>query len=80
MKNTNAETIRVERHEQMDLKEMVTEAKMKVQTEQLEASSSEDEVRSLELELREAQVAHERREEAERQGKETNEKIAELTG
>lgn len=80
MKNANAEILTNERHEQIDMKELVTEVKLKVQTEQLEAVRAEDEARSLELELQEAQVAHERREEAERQGKETNEKVAELTG
>ncbi len=80
MKQNNAEIMKNTNSESLDLKQMVEESKMKVATEQREAHESEEQARSLELELREAQAAHERREQAERQGKETNEKVAELTG
>lgn len=80
MKQNNAEIMKNHNSASLDLKHMVEEAKMRVSEEQLEAQESEEEARSLELELLEAQRAHERREEAERQGKETNEKIGELTG
>jgi hypothetical protein len=80
MKNTNAEILKTNTVESMDLKQMVETARMKVSTEQMEAHTAEDDARSLELELREAQVTHEKKEEAERQGKETSEKITELTG
>lgn len=80
MRNANAEIIKTDKKEAFDMEEFVAEAKMKVTNEQHEAAKAEDEARSLELELREAQVAHERKEEAEHQGKETTEKITELTG
>lgn len=80
MKMNNAEIIKTDKAENLDMQQLVSEAKMKVEKEQHDASQAEDEARSLELELREAQVAHERREEAEHQGKETTEKITEMTG
>ncbi len=80
MKQNTAEIMKTNSTEGMDLKQIQKEVEMKVSGEQLEASQAEEDARSLEMELREAQAAHERKEEAERQGKETNEKITELTG
>lgn len=79
MKMNSAEIIR---HESGDgnLKQMLEDAKMIVANEQMEAQEAQEEARSLELELIQAQAAHERKEEAERQGRETSEKITELTG
>lgn len=79
MKMNSAEVIRGSR-ESIDLKQMLEEAKLKVAEEQLEASEAEEEAQSLELELLQAQTSHEQKEEAERKGKETSEKIAEVTG
>ncbi len=80
MKNANAEIIKTNRTETVNLTDMVTGAQQRVEIANREADQTEEEARSLELELIEAQAARERKEEAERQGKETNEKIAELTG
>lgn len=80
MKQNNAEILKINTNESMDLKQMVEQARMKVSTEQLETNEAEEDARSLELELMEAQVTHEKKEEAERQGKDTSEKITELTG
>jgi hypothetical protein len=78
MKNTNAEIMKGNNTENIDIKQMLSDAKLKVSTEQMEAGQAEEEARSLELELQEAQAAHEKKEEAERQGKETSEKINEI--
>ena len=80
MKRNNAEIIKTNNREATSLTDMLTGAKLMVAQETREANEAEEEARSLELELMEAQAQHERKEEAERQGKETNEKIAELTG
>lgn len=80
MKLTNAEILKTKSKETIDTGQMLEEARMNVQKVEFEATDAENEARSLELELMKAQAAHERREEAERQGKESNEKIAELTG
>ncbi|MDO8269535.1 MAG: hypothetical protein Q7T54_02590 [Candidatus Levybacteria bacterium] len=80
MKINNAEIIKTNKTEMGNVKDMLQEARTNVSQIELEASQAEEDARSLELELIQAQAAHERREEAERQGKETNEKIAELTG
>lgn len=79
MKMNSAEIIK-NQAESGDLKQMLEDAKMMVANEQIEARESEEDAKSLELDLLQAQAAHERREEAERQGKETTEKITELTG
>lgn len=80
MKNMNAEVLKNTNMERFDLKQAVENARMQVSTEELEVQEAQEEARSLELELQEAQLAHERKEEAERQGKETAEKIGEVTG
>lgn len=80
MKVNGAEIIKQQTHESGNLKTALSEARMHVQSEQREAQEAEEEARQLELQLMEAQAAHERKEEAERKGKETSEKIAELTG
>ena len=80
MKQNNAEILKTGKSEGQDLKQMLADAKLKVSNEQMEASQAEEEARSLELQLMEAQAAHERKEEEERQGKETKEKITEMTG
>lgn len=76
MKSNNAEVLKNTNNEKFDLKQAVENARMQVSTEQLEAQEAEEEARSLELELMQAQAAHEKKEEAEKQGKETGEKIA----
>ena len=76
----NAETLKTNTNENLDLKQMVEAARMDVSTEQMETQEAQEDARSIELELQEAQALHEKREEAERQGKETSEKITELTG
>ena len=63
-----------------DIKQMLEDATLMVAEQELKAHEAEEDAKSLEIELMQAQSAHERREEAERQGKETTEKIAELTG
>lgn len=80
MKQANAEILKTNKNEKLDLSQMLTEARTMVSDEQMEANQAEEDSRSLELELMEAQAAHERKEEAERQGKETKEKITEMTG
>jgi hypothetical protein len=80
MKQNNAEIIKTNMTEKMDLKQMVEDARARVSTEELEAHEAEEDKRSLELELMQAQAAHEKKEEAERQGKETSEKITEISG
>lgn len=80
MKIQSAEIIKTNTSEAGNLKDKLQEARVNVSQIEMEASQAEEDERSLELELLQAQAAHERREEAERQGKETNEKISELTG
>lgn len=78
MKNITGETIKG--NAEINIENVVREVQIKVQTEQVAAQKADEEARSLEMELMEAQVAHERKEEAERKGKETQEKVTELTG
>ena len=80
MIQNTAEILKTNNKEGMDLKEMHREITQMKDEEVIEASENEEEARSLELELMEAQAAHERKEEAERQGKEVKEKMRELTG
>ena len=80
MKMNNAEILKTNTTEAIDLKEMLSTARENVRQEELRASEAEDEARSLELELMQAEAAHEAKEEAEKKGKETSEKISELTG
>lgn len=80
MIQNNAEILKTNSHEGMDMEEIhqeVTEMKDELVT---GASQAEEELRSVELELMEAQAAHERKEEAERKGKEVKEKMQEMTG
>jgi hypothetical protein len=79
MKQNNAEVLKNTGLEN-NLKEMLSNSRMSVREEEMEAREAEDDVRSLELELMQAQAAHEAKEEAERKGKETSEKIQEIVG
>ena len=80
MKQNNAEILKTNATEAVDLKEMLATARENVRQEELRASEAEEEARSLELELMQAEAAHEAKEEAEKKGKETSEKTSELTG
>ena len=80
MRNVNAEIIKNDTTGGMDMKEMVIHVKEMVGQGELRTAEAEEDARSLELELMTAQAQHERREEAESRGRETNEKISELTG
>ena len=80
MKQNNAEILKTNATEAVDLKGMLVKARENVRQEELRASEAEEEARSLELELMQAEAAHEAKEEAEKKGKETSEKISELTG
>ena len=79
MKLTNAEAITGQNGGE-NLRDIVQNAEMKVGQIEMEALEAQEEVRSLELELLEAQAAHEAQEATEQKGKETGEKIGELTG
>lgn len=79
MKIHNAEIMKGTKTE-MNLEDVVKSAELTVQAIEMEAGQAEEDARSLELELIEAQAAHEKKEEAERSGHETNEKITELGG
>lgn len=63
--------------ENVDLTGSVSEARNQVARGQMDRATAEEEVRSLEIELKEAQEAARGKEEAERKGKETKEKINE---
>ncbi len=80
MRHANAEIMKANTFEEGSLKKMLVEAKQEVMEISLDAQEAEEDTRSLELELIEAQAAAERRAEAEEKGKETKEKITELTG
>ncbi len=80
MKLTNAEILKRDTTEAIDLKEMLSTAREHVRQEELRASEAEEEARSLELELMQAEAAHEAKEEAEKKGKETTEKIESIAG
>jgi hypothetical protein len=79
MKQNNAEVLKNTNTERFDLKQAVENARMQVSTEKLEAQEAEEQAKSLEIELLQAQATHEKKEEAERQGKESAEKINELS-
>lgn len=79
MKNISGETIRGNRAE-ANMENILREVQLKVQIEQQEAQEADEEARSLEIELMQAQVAHEKKEDANRKGRETQEKVTELTG
>ncbi|HVZ66722.1 MAG TPA: hypothetical protein VG917_00500 [Patescibacteria group bacterium] len=55
----------------------LSEARMQVAKVEFDAASAENEERNLEIELLKAEAAKERKEQAERQGRETKEKIGE---
>jgi len=80
MKQNTAEIMKNNNAELGNLKQMLESGQMNVLTIEMDASEAEEDARSLELELMQAQAAHERKEKAEQQGKETSEKIAELVG
>lgn len=80
MKNMNAEVLKNTNTEKFDLRQAVESVRQAVSKEQFEANEAEEKARSIEIELLQAQAAHEKKEEAQRQGKETNEKIGEITG
>ena len=80
MIQNTAEILKTNKKEGMNIEEIrqeVTNMKEEVVT---DATEAEETARSLELELMEAQAAHERKEEAERSGREVKEKMQELTG
>ncbi len=79
MKNITGETIKGATKE-VNMEQIVRDVQIKVQIEQMEAAEAQEEALNLEMELLSAQAAHEKKEEAERKGRETNEKVAELTG
>lgn len=80
MIQNTAEIIKTNKAETVDLKETLSRARTEVSQIELGATEAEQEAQSLELELMQAQQAHERKEEAERKGKETKEKITEMSG
>jgi hypothetical protein len=80
MKQNNAEILKTNKAEGVDLKEFLSEARHEVADETQEAREAEEQAQSLKLELMQAQAARESKDEAERKGKETSEKIAEVTG
>ena len=80
MIQNNAEMLKTNRIEGTDLKQMLVDAKQMVGEQEMEAGKAEEDAQSLELELMQAQAAHEGKEEAERKGKETKEKMQEMTG
>lgn len=78
MKLTNAEIIK--KDQAKDTGQLLENARNDEQNIEFKAQKAEEDARSLEMVLMQAQAAHERKEEAERHGKETSEKIAELAG
>ena len=80
MIQNNAEILKTNSHEGMDITQIHQEVTEMKSEEVTEATRDEEELRSIELELIEAQAAHERKEEAERKGKEAKEKMQEMTG
>ena len=58
MKNANAEIIKTNRTETVNLTDMVTGAQQRVEIANREADQTEEEARSLELELIEAQAVN----------------------
>ena len=80
MIQNNAEIIANNKVESVDMKDLFSVAREERDTVEQGANEAEEINRSLELELMEAQNARERKEEAERKGKETKEKISEMAG
>ena len=80
MKLTNAEILKTNSAEGMSLKDRLSEAQNIASEQEMKLHETEEDARSLELMLEQIEVTHEKKEEAERKGKETSEKITELTG
>lgn len=80
MKQTNPEAIKTQNTEAVNLREAVDQGRFMVQKAELEAVDAQQAERQLELELREAQVAHDQKKESEERGQETKEKISEVSG
>ena len=80
MKLTNAEIIKTNSSEQASLKDRLVDAQNVASEQESELHEVEEDARSLDLMLQQIQATHEKKEEAERKGKETSEKITELTG
>lgn len=80
MKLTNAEILKTNSSEAVPLKDRLAEAQMIDSEQKMELHETEEDARSLDLMLQQIQATHEKKEEAERKGKETSEKIAELAG
>ena len=80
MKLTNAEIIKTNSSEQASLKDRLVDAQNVASEQESELHEVEEDARSLDLMLQQIQATHEKKEEAERKGKETCEKITELTG
>ena len=80
MKLTNAEILKTNSSESVSLKDRVSEAQNIASEQEMELHETEEDVRSLDLLLQQIEATHEKKEEAERKGKETSEKIAELAG
>ncbi len=80
MKLTNAEILKTNSAEGVSLKDRIHEAENTVSSEELKLHEAEEDARTLDLLLQQIEATHEKKEEAERKGKETSEKIAELAG
>jgi hypothetical protein len=80
MKLTNAEILKTNTAENVTLKDRISEAENKATGEELKLHEAEEDARSLDLLLQQIEATHEKKEEAERKGKETSEKIAEISG
>jgi len=80
MKLTNAEILKTNSAEGVSLKDRLSEAQNIASEQEMKLHETEEDARSLELMLEQIEATHEKKEEAERKGKETSEKITELTG
>jgi len=80
MKLTNAEILKTETSDGVTLKERISDAENKASGEEMKLHEAKEDARSLDLLLQQIEATHEKKEEAERKGKETSEKIAEISG
>ena len=80
MRQNTAEILKTNSSEGVSMEERVSDAQMKESNEEVELQETEEQARSLELLLQQIQVTHEKKEESERKGKETSEKIQEVSG
>jgi len=80
MKLTNAEILKTNSAEGVSLKDRLSEAQNIASEQEMKLHETEEDARSLELMLEQIEATHEKKEEAERKGKETREKITEMTG